>query len=210
METLFLLLFFVSFIALIVGLVKPTVFSRFIKGEKTRKNIATIFGIATVASFVLLGVTADSSKNNQVAQQPVMENIKEQNSTQLSNTSAEQPKQKEITYEILERWTIPNGGEGKKILIPKDYINDADMTALGNKLKQDTANDRNAFIQVYTNRQAAVLRDKVLAGDATQAENDLYDQNYVGQYNKNGNNGLHQFTIFFDGVMGTNQKTISY
>ena len=75
MDTIFLLLFFVSFIALIIGLVKPTVFSRFIKGEITRKKIATIFGIATVASFVLFGITTDSSKNNNEAStQPVVEN----------------------------------------------------------------------------------------------------------------------------------------
>lgn len=210
MDNLFLLLFFVSFIALIVGLVKPTVFSRFIKGDITRKKIAAIFGIATIVSFVLFGITTDSSKNNQVAQQPAMENTNEQTSAPKDSVPTEQPQQKEITYEILERWTIPNGGEGKKILIPKDYLNEVDMTALGNKLKQDTSGDRNASIQVYTNKQAAILRDKVLADNATQTENDLYDQNYVGQYNKNGNTGLHQFNIFFDGVMGTNQKTISY
>jgi outer membrane biosynthesis protein TonB len=74
MDTLFLLLFFASFVALIVGLVKPTAFSRFIKGEITRKKVATIFGIATVASFVLFGITTDSSKNNQPTQQPATEN----------------------------------------------------------------------------------------------------------------------------------------
>jgi len=74
MDDLFLLLFFVSFIALIVGLVKPTVFSRFMKGEITRKKIATIFGIATVTFFALFGITTDSSKNNQATQQPATKN----------------------------------------------------------------------------------------------------------------------------------------
>jgi len=74
MDNLFLLIFFASIIALVVGLVKPTVFSRFIKGEITRKKIGTIFGIATVASFVLFAITTDSSKNNnEVAPQPVVE-----------------------------------------------------------------------------------------------------------------------------------------
>src|SRR3989338_556587 len=75
MDTLFLLLFFAPFIALIVGLVKPTTFSRFIKGEITRKKIATIFGITTVASFILFGITTDTSQNNQATQQPATENI---------------------------------------------------------------------------------------------------------------------------------------
>jgi DNA mismatch repair ATPase MutL len=74
MANLFLILFFVSFIALIAGLVKPTAFSRFIKGEMTRKKSAAIFGIATIASFVLFGITADNSKNNTATQQPATEN----------------------------------------------------------------------------------------------------------------------------------------
>jgi len=87
MDTIFLLLFFVSFIALIVGLFKPTAFSRFIKGEMTRKKIVTIFGIATVASFVLFGITTDSSKNNnsEVTTQPATEN------TQQVTTENENP-----------------------------------------------------------------------------------------------------------------------
>ncbi|MDO8664464.1 MAG: Ltp family lipoprotein [Candidatus Liptonbacteria bacterium] len=75
MDNLFLLIFFASIIALVVGLVKPTAFSRFIKGEITRKKIGTIFGIATIASFVLFAVTTDSPKNNnEVTPQPVVEN----------------------------------------------------------------------------------------------------------------------------------------
>jgi len=74
MDTLFLLLFFASFITLIVGLVKPTAFSRFIKGEITRKKIATIFGIVTVASFVTFGIRTDTSQNHQATQQPVAKN----------------------------------------------------------------------------------------------------------------------------------------
>lgn len=85
MDNLFLILFFVSFIALIVGLVKPTVLSRFINGEITRKKIATIFGITTVVSFVLFGITTNSSKNNQTTQQPATTNTE---ATTINNNSA--------------------------------------------------------------------------------------------------------------------------
>lgn len=74
MENLFLILFFVSLAGLIVGLVKPLLFSRFIKGELTRKKIAKIFGIATILSFILIGITADTPEDNSVIQQPVIEN----------------------------------------------------------------------------------------------------------------------------------------
>ncbi len=65
MDNLFLLLFLASFVCLIIGLVKPTVFSRFIKGEITRKKIGLIFGIAAVAFFVMFGMTTDTSKQTQ-------------------------------------------------------------------------------------------------------------------------------------------------
>ncbi len=75
MDNIFLIVFFASVIAFIVGLVNPTAFSRFIKGEITRKSIGKIFGIATIVSFVLFAVITDSSKkNNEVTQQPVVEN----------------------------------------------------------------------------------------------------------------------------------------
>jgi len=71
MDNLFLLLFFVSLICLIIGIFRPTIFSRFIKGEITRKKIIKLFGIVTIASFILFGVTTDTQQNNQSIQQPV-------------------------------------------------------------------------------------------------------------------------------------------
>lgn len=62
MNNVFSLLFLASFICLIVGLVKPTAFSRFIKGEITRKKIGLIFGISTFVFFVLSGVTANANR----------------------------------------------------------------------------------------------------------------------------------------------------
>lgn len=73
MDNLFLLLFFASIICLIIGIVKPSVFSILIKGEITRKKIGKIFGIAAIISIVLFGITTNSSKNNEVTQQPSTE-----------------------------------------------------------------------------------------------------------------------------------------
>ena len=73
MANLFGFLFFLSFICLIIGLIKPAAFSRFIKGEITRKRIAKIFGIATIASFILLSLVGNDSNDNQ-STVPVLEN----------------------------------------------------------------------------------------------------------------------------------------
>jgi hypothetical protein len=63
---------------------------------------------------------------------------------------------------------------------------------------------------VFDSATAAALRSKVLDDSATTAEQNLYDMHFVGVYEKNGNTGFHQFDIYFDGDMGTNQKTIQY
>ena len=196
---LFSLLFLASFICLVIGLIKPALFSKFIKGEITKKKMALIFGSATVVLFVLVGATA-----------PKIDNSQKQSAEQTANQTKPVTSVPKIDYQIIQRWQIPNGGEGKVILIPKEYVNDADMTALGEKLKKDTSGDRNAVIEVFSDRQASLLRDKVFNNTATKEETDLYDKNYVGSYTKNINTGYHKFEIFFDGVMGTNNKTITY
>lgn len=116
----------------------------------------------------------------------------------------------EITYEVVKRWSQPDGGEGKLILISPDYLNEADMTALGEKLKSDTKKDKNAFIWIFTDRRAIEMRDEAFADELKGKDLDFYDKHYVGQYTKNGNTGFHEYTIYFDGVSGTNDKTIKY
>ena len=120
------------------------------------------------------------------------------------------PAKKTISYEVLQQWDINNGGKGKVILVPADYLNETDMTALGQKLKDDIKNDKNAFIMVFIDKKAAALRDKIVDDTATKDEEKFYDQHYVGQYTKNGNSGFHAFAIYFDGVSGSNNKTINY
>ncbi|HEV7449189.1 MAG TPA: hypothetical protein VGP13_01490 [Candidatus Paceibacterota bacterium] len=129
---------------------------------------------------------------------------------QTSQPAPAQPEQKQISYQVVDRWTIPNGGEGKVVVISPDLLNETDMVALGNKLKGDVQGDRNAFISIFDDASAAALRDKVLGDKATKAEQDSYDKHFIGEYDKNANTGYHQFTIYFDGVMGTNQKVIKY
>ncbi len=70
MNNLFSFLFLVSFICLIIGLIKPTVFSRFIKGEVTKKKICLIFGIAMIVLLALVGATPETEKTKQLVNNP--------------------------------------------------------------------------------------------------------------------------------------------
>jgi len=150
--------------------------------------------IVFVALIMVIGSLGDSKeKVNEVKTQPVV-------ITQ----------QKQIPYEIVKRWTIPNGGEGKLIVISPNNLNEADMTTLGENLRNDTKNDRNAFISIFDDKKAVSLRDAVLSEKASTTDQDFYDKHFIGEYDRNINTGYNELNIFFDGVMGTNQKTIKY
>ena len=57
-SSLFILLFFISLIGLVIGLIKPSVISKITRKELSRKNIGLILGGAMLVFFVLIGVTA--------------------------------------------------------------------------------------------------------------------------------------------------------
>lgn len=120
--------------------------------------------------------------------------------------------QKEIAYEIVKRWTIPNGGEGKLVVISPDLFNETDLTSIGEKLKKDTSKDRNASIIVYTDKRAAELYGRLASetNPLTKEEDEFYNTHMVASYHKNANTGINEFTMYLDGVMGTNHKTINY
>lgn len=222
MSYLFVILFLLALAGLILGLVRPSLLSKVIGSNGGRKKVWAIFGGATLAFFILTGVTASPSQkvktesvSNQQTQTTENKEIKKTEVVSPTKAKITQPAKKSIRYEILQRWSIANGGEGKVVLISRDYLNNADMTAVGEKLKNDTKNDRNSFMFVFTDKKAAELRDRVLddltgKDTMTEEERDFYDMHYVGQYNKNGNSGFNEFVIYFDGVMGTNSKTIKY
>ncbi|MFA5024473.1 MAG: hypothetical protein WC523_05990 [Patescibacteria group bacterium] len=71
MEYLFLILSFVSIICLIIGLIKPSAFSRLAKGI-TRKKVLLIFGSSTIIFFILFNVffTNTSDNQNQITETP--------------------------------------------------------------------------------------------------------------------------------------------
>lgn len=172
--------------------------------EKIHRSFSTSGKVVAVLVFMAIGgatLPQSGASPSTAPEVPVTQSVADAQST---------VKKTPISYQIVDRWTIPNGGDGKVVVISPDLLNETDMVALGNKLKSDVQNDRNAFISVFDNASAAALRDKVLSQKATAAEQDLYDEHFVGEYDKNANTGYHEFDIYFDGVMGTNQKTIQY
>ena len=166
---------------------------------KKHKIISSIIGIFLF--LVILGAAQDDPSKHQTV-------TKSQQPAKTQPVAAikpqEQPKPKHYDYQVVKEWNITNGGHGKVLAISKDYLNDADMKALGQQLKADNANDRNSFIYIFSDVQAAKLRDQVLDPNntMTDAENKLYDNNYVADYQKNGNTGYHNYRYRLTGING--------
>jgi len=94
MSYIFLLFFLVSITALIIGLVKPSIFSRFLKEKATRKNIAIIFSIAGIVSFFLIGITTDTSGVKTVQEnQPIQQSASRQETDQQQGNERVQNQQ---------------------------------------------------------------------------------------------------------------------
>ena len=114
-----------------------------------------------------------------------------------------------ITYQVVRRWEIPNGGFGELIVVDPNNRNEKDMSVIGNGLKRDMAKERNAFISIYDDMEAVRLR--LSPGFASMAEADLafYYVHYIGEYTKNANTGYHVLEIRLQG-MGGPVTTIKY
>lgn len=123
MSVLFFLLFFIALICLIIGLIKPKTFSRFIKGEITRKRIWLIFGISSFAFFILTGVFADTTTtkkeenetsqnvatNNEISQAVISDSqVGEQQSVVENNQIQEDNENKNSAPIIEEKATATN------------------------------------------------------------------------------------------------------
>lgn len=111
MDNLFLLLFFVSIIALVIGLIKPTTFTRLLKGRATRKSSTGIFGIAAFIFLVLFGMATDPSTS------PIENQINQKN--KQTNEQEVITQGEPVAYEITESEDQSHKALGSKSL--SDY-----------------------------------------------------------------------------------------
>lgn len=163
--------------------------------------VGTLFGIW----FLIWAVSSEHGGTRpsqpQAAYQPPM------HLTQVTTTTPSPTKN--ISYEIVERWGIPNGARGQVIVISPSNVNEEDMIALGEKIKNETATDSNVIKLVFSDKKAAMLRTKIFDDVASANENAFYDRHFVGSYKKNMNTGYHAFVFALEGVNGPT-KEITY
>jgi hypothetical protein len=87
-----------------------------------------------------------------------------------------------VAYTTLKRWTLPNGGEGKVIVISPAASNIPNLTRLRIQLKSDTRNDRYASIYIFNDEQAAQAQMKDRLPSLTDTESQFYGQHFIGTY----------------------------
>ncbi len=111
MDNLFLILFLISLVGLIVGLIKPSSLSRFLKKKATRKNSAIIFGVATLIFFVLFGITTESTPTKDT-----QNNISNQKQEQKVDDKREVVQISPVNYEIVETEDQSHKALGNRVL----------------------------------------------------------------------------------------------
>lgn len=107
-----------------------------------------------------------------------------------------------INYEVVEQWTIPNGGFGRVVVVDPAQRTEEGLVALAGQLRRDTKADRNAFVYIYDDRRAASLRRVALADNLNKVDMKLHDDHMIGSYFRNINTGFHAVTIALEGATG--------
>ncbi|MGB7510576.1 MAG: hypothetical protein WBP54_04715 [Pelodictyon phaeoclathratiforme] len=107
-----------------------------------------------------------------------------------------------ISYQVIDQWPIPNGGYGRAIVVDPKNCTDSGIRALGDKLRSDTALDRNAFVFIYNDSRAAGLRKAALDERLNKKDLKYHDNHMVGSYMRNANTGHHRLSFGLSGVNG--------
>lgn len=105
-------------------------------------------------------------------------------------------------YKIIEQRSFANGGFGRVIVVAPNP-SAAELRAFGEKLRQDTRNERNAFVWLYDDERAARIRRALTSENLPKSELRHHDRHYLALYSRNASTGLHEFEYYpqgFDGV----------
>lgn len=123
MAYLFLFLFFIALISLIIGLIKPSIFTLIIKRELTRKQVALFFGLATVLFFILIGVPAEQ-QDPALTPEPATENDLMETATPTNDETDIKELEPETTNQVKkEPESKVTLGEKNALRKAKEYLN---------------------------------------------------------------------------------------
>jgi len=192
MQSLFGLLFFISLICLVVGLTKPAIFAKFIKGELTRKKIGKIFGILTVAFFILIGVMSETPKetNNQTEQKPVVENT--QNTEVVEGNKNKNENSDSVIVEEAKTDITPTPTEKETETVPIATPESTPTPAPEpTQIKQEIENKTESVPAEY---KSALNKATLYANTMNMSKQGVYDQ-LVSEYGEKFSVDAGQYAI---------------
>lgn len=91
MAYLFTLLFLISCVCLVVGLIRPRIFGGLFKGKATRKQIGIVFGVMIFISLVLVGASPAPEGYEKQSSEPKIDPVIRQES-KVDESKLEEPK----------------------------------------------------------------------------------------------------------------------
>jgi hypothetical protein len=119
-----------------------------------------------------------------------------------AQTGKSRPSPPTVSYKVIEEWRIPNGGYGRRIVIPTSLRTEAGMRALGDKLRKDTKGDRHAEVQIFDSERAAKMVVAMVMDRLSRKDLAYYDAHMLGSYGRNGLSGYDELTIMLQGPNG--------
>ena len=107
-----------------------------------------------------------------------------------------------LTYKTVEQWNIDAGGWVRVVVVNRKAPTEAQLRALGEKLKQDTKNEPNAAVHIYDDAGAARSRHAAWKGTLGKSATKAHDRHRVALYWRDAVRGTHTLDISTEGVDG--------
>lgn len=164
------------------------------------KDNKIISAIIILVFIGIIGASGGSKPTNQTAQ-----TTKQTTPAATPTPQAAKPAAPTLSYQ-----TVQTNTNYSAIVIPASYDNTADMTQLGQQLKDKAASKSFDRVYVFDNATAASYLDAELKGNATDAQNAVYDPHFVAIYQKNTSSALNRFVVTLKGDQDPNPQTINY
>lgn len=167
-STVFVLLLLASLTILIVGLVKPSFFTRVFNGQPSRKKFGLVFGVTSLVLFILVGITSSNSVKNarqgfEEEKKAVTQTEQTPNTTKIKGTQAK-------VVSVVDGDTIQVLIDDKKEVVRLIGMNSPELV--------DPRKPVECFGKEASDKAKQVLTGTTvsLEPDSTQSERDKYNR----------------------------------
>lgn len=151
MENLFLLLFLVSIVALVVGLIKPDLVVRWGNQEKkNRKSVLKVYGLAMIAFSVLFSISAPSSNKDGIEDNELFNDVY----YKIANRDQSHNKEDIINYLESSKFTINENKELNSLKVEDEANQNGDHVYISfDEVEEDSNVEMVSSISYYLEKE---------------------------------------------------------